>query len=131
MVYYSAPYFYQHGNGLPAFRGGVMQKGYGLGGLFKGFMRAVAPKLKQGLVHVGKKALKTGLETLGDVASGAHVKTALKRRAKQNLGELINSGVPIKKRVTNTQIKRKKTFRGKGRAAAAAAISGKKSDIFA
>ena len=66
-MYYSSPSYYQTGSGLPAFRGGVMQKGYGLGGTFKGIMRSVAPKLKQGLAYVRKQALKTCLQSLGDV----------------------------------------------------------------
>ena len=49
VMYYSSPSYYQTGSGLPAFRGGVMQNGYGLGGIFKGIMRSIAPKLKQGL----------------------------------------------------------------------------------
>ena len=64
-----------------------MQKGYGLGGIFKGIMRSVAPKLKQGLAYVGKRALKTGLENLGDVAVGGDLNSSLKKRARQNLGE--------------------------------------------
>ena len=47
-----------------------MQNGYGLGDIFKGIMRSVAPKLKQSLAYVGKRALKTGLESLRDVAVG-------------------------------------------------------------
>ena len=75
-------------------RGGVMQKGYGLGGIFKGIMRNVAPKLKQGLAYVGNRALKTGLESLGDVAAGGDLNSSLKRRARQNLDEIFNTKVP-------------------------------------
>ena len=53
-MYFSSQSYYQTGSGLPAFRGGVMQKSYGLGGIFKGIMRSVAPKLKQGLAYVEK-----------------------------------------------------------------------------
>ena len=54
-----------------------MQKGYG----FKGIMRSVAPKLKQGLSYVGKEALKTGLQSLGDVTAGENLKSSLKQMA--------------------------------------------------
>ena len=64
-----------------------MQNGYGLGDIFKGIMRSVAPKLKQSLAYVGKRALKTGLESLRDVAVGGDLKSSLKKRARQNLGE--------------------------------------------
>ena len=60
-MYNSLPSYYQTESGLPAFRRGVMQKGCGLRGIFKGIiMRSVAPKLKQGLAYVGNRALKTG-----------------------------------------------------------------------
>ena len=73
-----------------------MQKDYGLGGIFKAIMRSVAPQLKQGLAYVGKGALKTGLESLGDAAAGGHLKSSLKRRARQNLNKIFNTKVPIK-----------------------------------
>ena len=43
-------------------------------------MRSVAPKLKQGLAFIGKRALKTGLESLESVAAGEDLKSSLKRR---------------------------------------------------
>ena len=116
-MYYSSPsYYYQSGSGLPAFRGGVMQKGYGLGGIFKGIMRSVAPQLKQGLAVVGKRALKTGLETLGDVAAGNNLKTSLKRRAQQNLHDIVNKQVPIKRKTKPKKISTRKVAKKKGRA---------------
>ena len=113
-MYYSSPSYYQIGSGLPAFRGSVMQKGYGLGGIFKGIMRIVAPKLKHGLAYVGKRALKTGLESLGDVAAGGNLKPSLKRRAQQNLDEIFNTKVPIKSQVTEKKISIRRTAKKKG-----------------
>ena len=81
-----------------------MQKGYGLGGIFKGIMRSVVPKLKQSLAYVGKQALKTGLESLKDVAAGGDLKSSLKRRDRQNLDEIFNTKVPIKRKVTEKKI---------------------------
>ena len=80
-MYYSSPSYYQIGSGLPAFRGGVMQKVYVLRGIFKGIMRSVAPKLKQDLAYVGKRPLKSVLESLRDVTAGGDLKSSLKRRA--------------------------------------------------
>ena len=114
-MYYSSPSYYQTGSGLPAFRGGVIQKGYGLRGIFKGIMRSVAPKLKQGLAYVGKRALKTGLESLGDVAAGGNLKSSLKRRARQNLDEIFNTKAPVKRKVTEKKISIKQTAKKKGR----------------
>ena len=114
-MYYSSPSYYQIGSGLPAFRGSAMQKRYGLGGIFKGITRSVAPKLKQDLAYVGKQALKTGLESLEDVAAGGNLKSSLKRRARQNLYEIFNTKVPIKRKVTEKKIVIKQTPKKKGR----------------
>ena len=85
--------YYQFGGNLPAFRGPALQKGYGLGGLFKGLVRTLAPALKQGLISVGKRALQTGTEVLNDYVQGGDLKTSIKRRAKQNVNDLIRSTI--------------------------------------
>ena len=97
-MYYSSPSYFQTRSGLPAFQGRVIQKGYGLGGTFKGIMRSVAPKLKQGLAYDGKKALKTSLESLGDVAAGGDLNSSLKRIAPQN------TKIPIKTKVIEKKV---------------------------
>lgn len=84
--------YYQYGNGIKTFRGPAMQKGYGLGGLFKGLARSFTPTLKKGLISAGKKALKTGVAVLNDVAEGKTFKESVKQRTKQNLLNII----PIK-----------------------------------
>ena len=78
---------------MPAFRGPALQKGYGLGGLFKGLVRTLAPALKQGLISVGKRALQTGTEVLNDYVQGGDLKTSIKRRAKQNVNDMIHSTI--------------------------------------
>ena len=90
-----------------------MQKGYGLGVIFKGIMRSVAPKLKQGLAYTGKCALKTALESLGDVVAGENLKSSLKRRARQNLDEIFNAKVSIRRKVTEKKISRKRSTKKK------------------
>ena len=92
-----------------------MQKGYGLGGIFKGIMISVVLKLRQGLAYVGKQAQKTDLESLRDVAAGGNIKSSLKRRARQNLDEIFNTKVPIKRKVTEKQISIKRTAKKKRR----------------
>ena len=89
---------FQQGNGLPAFRGGVSQRGYGVGGFFKGLLRVIAPKLKVVGKQLGKTALKTSLQTITDVANGENIKTAIKRRAGQNFKELL---APPSKRINS------------------------------
>ena len=101
--------------GMPVFRGGIMQRGYGLGGIFKGFLRTIAPKVKQGFKEIGKTALKTGLETLGDVVNGGNLKSSLKRRAEQNLRNIIESKKPLKASNSGNRVSSKKTVKKKGR----------------
>lgn len=99
------------------FRGSRMQRGHGIGGLFKGLfksvkpllksgMKTVAPILKKGARAVGKQAFDSGMNLASDLLEGRNIKTAvrkraieardqLKRKALQNLGP---PGKRIKKR---------------------------------
>ena len=94
------PYYYlqQHGAGLPVFRGGTIQRGYGLGGLFRGLLWTAAPVLKKGLINIGERAMKTGIESLSDVSNGSDFKSALKKRARQNINEMVGVALQNKKR---------------------------------
>ena len=106
---------HQQGYGLPAYHGIVMQRGYGLGGFFRGLVRAVAPHVKQGLKKVGKKALKTGLQVISDVSEGQNLKQSLKRRATQNVSEFIQQKPAKKRKVVSVKASRSSTGKGKGR----------------
>ena len=57
-----------------------MQTGYGIGSIFKSVARSVMPSLNK----IGKSALTIGLEVLQDVAKGENIKTAAKKRLKEN-----------------------------------------------
>ena len=70
----------QRGGNVPFYRGPVLQRGYGLGSIFKSFARSVMPSLKE----IGKSTLTTGLEVLQDVAKGENIKSAAKKRLKEN-----------------------------------------------
>ena len=85
MDYYYAQAFpetssLQRGGNVPFYRGPVLQRGYGLGSIFKSVARSVMPSLKE----IGKSALTTGLEVLQDVAKGENIKSAAKKRLKEN-----------------------------------------------
>ena len=58
----------------------MLQRGYGLGSIFKNVATGVMPSLKE----IGESALTTGLEVLQDVAKGENIKTAAKKRLKEN-----------------------------------------------
>ena len=70
----------QRGGNVPFYRGPVLQRGYGLGSIFKSVARSVMPSLKE----IGKSALTTGLEVLQDVAKGENIKTVAKKHLKEN-----------------------------------------------
>ena len=70
----------QHGGRVLVFRGAPLQRGHGLGGLFKTLFRVAipairraAPIVKRAAVRVGKaatkRAVKAGTQVLKDVAS--------------------------------------------------------------
>ena len=119
----------QKGGNLPAFHGARVQRGYGLGSIFKGLFRWVMPHLQQGAKVLGTKALQTGVQVAQNVLDGDDVKTAVSKRAKQALGDMTsqnssqsgsgrkatkrkaqpakNSSPPDKKRKTSPQQKKK------------------------
>ena len=67
---------------MPVFRGRALQRGYGFGGLFRGFLRSIAPIAKRGLLSVGKEALRAGARALEDVRDNdTSMKQALKKQA--------------------------------------------------
>ena len=70
----------QRGGNVSFYHGPVLQRGYGLGSIFKSVARSVMPSLKE----IGKSALTTGLEVLQDVAKGKNIKTAAKKHLEEN-----------------------------------------------
>ena len=92
-----------------------MQKGYGLGGFFKGLARSFAPVLKKGLMKAGKRAIKTGIQTIQDVAEGKSFKTSLIERGKENTKGFISDvtkGSTIKGKAPQKSNSRKRTSKG-------------------
>ena len=96
----------QRGGDVPFYRRPVLQRGYGLGSIFKNVARSVMLSLKE----IGKSALTTGLEVLQDVAKDENIKTAAKKRLKENslafLDDTVSRIAPRKsiKGSTNKQI---------------------------
>jgi hypothetical protein len=78
----------QRGGNIAGFHGARMQRGYGIGGIFKSLARYAIPLFKQGAKVVGKKALQTATEVGQDVLQGKNVKEAFKSRGKQAASEL-------------------------------------------
>ena len=70
----------QRGGNVPFYCGPVLQRGYGIGSIFKSVAGSVMPSLKE----IEKSTWTTGLEVLQDVAKGKNIKTAAKKHLKEN-----------------------------------------------
>ncbi len=80
----------QYGGNFPVFRSmQPVQRGYGLGGMFRSLFRTVTPHLKKGLAHVGRRALTAGASALADMSeNNTSLKDALKKQAKKEIHAL-------------------------------------------
>ena len=87
-------YVNQAGGGSSVFRGAQMQKGHGLGGLFRGIiksaipllksgMKAATPMLKKGAKSLGKQMLHSGMNLAGDLLEGKSLKSSANARVLQ------------------------------------------------
>lgn len=90
------------------YRGVYSQRGQGIGSVLGSIFRTLVPALSSGakaiatspttkkvLTAVGKEALKTGSETIADIAKGKQVKEAVNANvgaAKKRLAEAVSSG---------------------------------------
>ena len=79
----------QYGGGGQFYKGLPYQRGYGLGNIFKTVMKFLAPVAKS----VGRQALSTGAEIVGDWAGGTPLKQAAKRRGRKAVGNLARQAV--------------------------------------
>ena len=92
----------QRGGNIAGFRGARMQRGYGIGSIFKSLARYAIPLFKQGAKVVGKRALQAATEVGQDVLQGKNVKEAFKSRGKQAVSDVVENAA-------------KKVMTGKGR----------------
>lgn len=67
---------------------GEHQRGSGFGSFFRGLFRMVRPVLGKAAKAVGKQALTSGLDLVGDLARGKELLPALEERGKQALSTL-------------------------------------------
>ena len=71
-------------------------------------MRVIDAKWKHSFSEVGKQALKTVKRTIEDVIKGQVLKTLLKRKAKQNIQQMVVAKTNIKKKSNTKKIYFKK-----------------------
>src|SRR5678816_290290 len=72
------------------FVGSRLQRGYGVSGFFARLLRGAMPLLKRSGTYIGEKAVKAGIETLHDIASGEDAKLSLKRRLADASDAMLN-----------------------------------------
>ena len=71
---------------------GRIQRGYGIGGMFKSLARIAIPLFKRGAKAIGKRALKAATEVGQDVLEGKNVLKPLKSRGIDAVKELAQQG---------------------------------------
>jgi hypothetical protein len=110
---YEQYYANQSGSGLPVFYGARMQRGHGIGSILSGLFRAVFPIIKRVAPVIGRKALQTGMQIVGDVASGQSIKESAKTRVMDVIQEGINKIVPTGDGQSGSGFRRRKKRRQK------------------
>lgn len=107
------------------FAGPMIQRGYGLGGIFRNLFSFIRPVLKPAAKFLGKTFLKSGSDILNDVANGSKLKDAFKERmshagthivktAVQKIGNMqLGSGIKRKRLQFRAQSKHQRRTRRK------------------
>ena len=85
-----------------------MQRGYGIGGMFKSLARIVIPLLKRGAKAVGKRALKAATEVGQNVLEGKSVLKSLKSRGSDAIKEFAQQGAKTLVHQTGRERQRKR-----------------------
>ena len=68
----------QRGGNIAGFRGVRIQRGYGIGGIFKSLARYAIALFKQGAKVVGKRALHAATEVGQDILQGKNARESVK-----------------------------------------------------
>lgn len=117
---YEEYYTKQVGGALPFFVGTRYQRGHGLGNILKVVTRLAAPLLrkanpfvKRGAKALGRRALQTSADIIGDVLDGENIKRATKRRIRNTVQNMTGSGTAKRPRLNRPKppgesIKRKR-----------------------
>lgn len=70
-----------------------IQRGRGIGSVFAGLWKHIAPLALSGLKTLGNQSLRTGIDVLGDLQDGKDWRTALKQRTNLAGQELAQKGI--------------------------------------
>ena len=102
-------YFLRHqrGGNIVGFHGASMQRGYGIGGIFKSLARFAIPLLKKSAATVGKRAIKAATDIGKDVLGGKTFKESTKSRGREVVKDLAEQGAKTLLRQAGRGKKRK------------------------
>ena len=90
---------------LPEFQGARMQRGFGLGSLFRRFYRTALPFAKTRAKFLGTTLTDTGANIRKDVTNGRNLRKSVEKRGKQDGLELLNK---VKTQMGNGQSRKRK-----------------------
>ncbi len=82
----------QRGGNIAGFRGTRMQRGYGIGGIFRSLARFAMPLFNKSAESVGKRALKAATQVGKDVLDGKSFTESTKSRGREVFKDLANQG---------------------------------------
>ncbi|KAK4885780.1 hypothetical protein RN001_002051 [Aquatica leii] len=81
---YQQYYINQAGSGIGViYRGAPYQRGHGIGSWLGGIFRSILPLFKSGVKAVGKEALRTGSNILGDIVENRPIKESFQDRMRE------------------------------------------------
>ena len=92
----------QSGGGLPVYSGTILQRGYGIGGLFWGLVSGLIPLLPK----IGKLVGKTALGVAVDKMSGIPLSKSIKNRGIETGKRLLADAVKNKQKRIRRPVKR-------------------------
>ncbi len=86
-------YYSNQGGGadIEIYRASPIQGGNGLGSVLGGLFRAALPVIRNVVSRAAPHVLRTGLRVASDYASGQTLGSAIKTRAAETMGDVINS----------------------------------------
>jgi hypothetical protein len=99
----------QRGGNIAGYRGARMQRGYGIGGIFKSLARYAIPLLKQGAKVVGKRALQVATEVGQDVLQGKNVRESVENHGGKVVKDFAEQGARTLLRQTGHGRKRRRS----------------------
>ena len=101
----------QRGGNIAGFRGVRMQRGYGIGGIFKSLARYAIPLFKQGAKVFGKRALQAATEVGQDILQGKNVRESVKTHGGDVVKDFAELGARTLRRQTGHGRKRRRSRR--------------------